>query len=623
MHLSPAGSIHDLPTTGRDTSPAPSPGSSRIDYFVYALILAFGALQFFLYQRSPDFIHEDVSFFEMAKSILQNGFYGFNGIPEKVQPPGLAILLAGICATFGCTHAILLRAMPVFLTLGFFVSYELIKRDQGRGIAAATYLVLAASPTVFVYATQAIFPSSPYFVASMSALLVAAKLDKAKSRSAKIWWGVLLAFLGIASLMIQSVGLALFVGLLGWLVASFLVDSVKAKSRLKVFLPILVLGLCVEGLWMHRGSNPPEWPLHGYPGSYLSQLVLKSGNNPEMGMATPKDIALRVDRNLSLRVSLFGELVTRHWVNPSWSTLGTAGIALLIVIGVASSLLDAGGNPWDWYFVVHECIYLLWPWPVEIRFFLPIAPLACLYLYKGARTIIHFSKVNPRRLGVVALVPCMLFSVYSGIRGLQAAKGTGLQYEFSSVFWFVAACVSAWMAWKNSIPFLAALSAADRGLSKEYFALGQKFTGSHVLWSIPVVLLVLVGVSGQIAIGKENYNFATSNTAPRPDIEAAEWIRLHTKPSAVIAARHVPLVYHYAQRKVVWFPPLTNPQVLLQGIRRHHIQYIVVIDRDFSYYMPPDEDCFDKLNRAYPAEFRLAVQEGSVRIYEVLSELGS
>jgi len=603
--------------------PAPFLSFRAIDYSAYALILSLGALQFFLYQRSPDFIYEDVSFFELTKSLLQNGFYGFNGVPEKVQPPGLSLLLAVMCIALGCTHAVLLRAMPIFLTLGFLVSYELIRREQGRGIAAAVCLVLASSPAVFIFATQVIFPSSPYFLTSMSALFAASRLEEAETRPARVLWGLIFSLMGIASLMIQSVGIALFGGLLGWLTTSFLIDSRTATSRLKIFLPVLVLGISVEGLWIYRGSNPHEWPLAGYPGSYISQLALKSGNHPELGQASAEDILLRVDRNLRERAGLFGELLTRHWVNPSWSSIGTAGVVLLIVLGVGSSLLRRGGQIWDWYFIAYECIYLLWPWPTEIRFFLPIAPLTCLYLYKGVLTIAHVSSLHPRRVGAIALFPSILLAIHSRIRGWQAGKDYGLQYDVSSVFWVTAAFVSAWMVWKGSIPRLEALSLPDQGLRKRYSAFGESFTLSHALGVVMIAFLIAVGVIGQLRIGRENLNFDESKRTRRPDIEAAEWIRLHTERNVVIAARHVPVVYHYAQRKVIWFPPISNPQILMQGIRRHHIQYIIIIDRDFSYYMPPDEDCFAKLYNAFPRAFRLVENKGQIRIYEVLPDSGT
>ena len=131
-------------------------------------------------------------------------------------------------------------------------------------------------------------------------------------------------------------------------------------------------------------------------------------------------------------------------------------------------------------------------------------------------------------------------------------------------------------------------------------------------------LLVARAVSEDMPIARANLAFEEERFGRLPDIVAANWIRLHTDPLDVIAARHVPLVYHYSQRRVIWFAPIVRPQVLMEGFRRLGIRYVVVVDRDLSYYLPPDEVCFDIVQRAYPNAFRPVAQLGQARIYEVL-----
>src|SRR5208283_2541259 len=117
------------------------------DLFVCALIIALGALPFFLYERAPDFLHADADFAERADSLL-HGSYSLNFVPERVEPPGLPIILALVCVTVNCTHNTLIRTMPVFLYLGLLLSYGVIRRQRGRPIAAASCLVLASSPAL-------------------------------------------------------------------------------------------------------------------------------------------------------------------------------------------------------------------------------------------------------------------------------------------------------------------------------------------------------------------------------------------------------------------------------------------------------------------------------------------
>ncbi len=71
---------------------------------------------------------------------------------------------------------------------------------------------------------------------------------------------------------------------------------------------------------------------------------------------------------------------------------------------------------------------------------------------------------------------------------------------------------------------------------------------------------------------------------------------------------------------MIWLPPITNPKVLMQGIREHRIQYVVVIHTRFNYYVPSETVCFDLLYTAYPRVFHLAKEQGELRIYEVLPD---
>src|SRR5215831_11895476 len=100
-----------------------------VDLIVCALILCLGALPFFMYEKAADSLHEDVFYIELAKSLLHNGSYINNFVTENVQPPGLPLILAGLCGTLGCAHDTSVRTMPVFLTLGFLVSYLVIRRQ--------------------------------------------------------------------------------------------------------------------------------------------------------------------------------------------------------------------------------------------------------------------------------------------------------------------------------------------------------------------------------------------------------------------------------------------------------------------------------------------------------------
>jgi hypothetical protein len=96
-------------------------------------------------------------------------------------------------------------------------------------------------------------------------------------------------------------------------------------------------------------------------------------------------------------------------------------------------------------------------------------------------------------------------------------------------------------------------------------------------------------------------------------------LRAHAEPDAVVMARQVPTTYHYWKRKIVWFPPSSNPQILMEGIRKYKVNYVILVRRKLSYFLPPEEDCFAAVLAGREHEFRLVVETPSYRIYETES----
>jgi hypothetical protein len=79
------------------------------------------------------------------------------------------------------------------------------------------------------------------------------------------------------------------------------------KSRFAIFLSLVVVGLVAEAAWMFWADQHPvsQWPVHGFQESYVGQLKLKNGNNPELGMATWQDVLKRPLENEGAMATLF------------------------------------------------------------------------------------------------------------------------------------------------------------------------------------------------------------------------------------------------------------------------------------------------------------------------------
>ena len=613
-----------------DAGPAPgrADGTARprvADVWVAGLIVACGVLQLFFYSHAADFLHDDVFYADAARSLLHHGVYGIDGHPETNQPPGLPAILAALCLVGACSHAAFLRAMVVFQTIGFVASYALLRRHAPRIIAAAIPLLLISSEVTFSSVTQWVHPYAPYFCTTMCALLAARRLETASSLPARTAWGALLAALCAASIVIATAGIALIGALLVRIGITFFQDRRRAGARLRLFLGPVLVGIAVQGWWMRQTPAPLEWPIAGYPHPYLEQLTLKNGNDPELGIATWRDIGARVARNAFEDSLLVARLLERHWINVSWMSVAITGPLILMVVGWLASVRGNGGELHDWYFAGYEFIYLLWPWNVEARFFLPVAPLACLYVWRGVVAVAWLGKHKPRTLGIawLPLSVWLTISAWYWMRGSGIARHMlrgGLQGDLSFLIWLLSGLIAAWMAWAGSawlqwtVPLRGWFVDGLRALHTTRTRVFQLATGA------PLIGLVTAGLVHQIVMGRDNLNIHSPLNVPPADVDAGRWIAAHTDSNAVLMARHVPVVYHYSGRKVVWFPPSSNARVLMEGIQRLRVDYVLVVHRTYSYYLPADDDAFAPLLAAYPHAFCLAFRTPDFQVFRVRRE---
>jgi len=58
----------------------------------------------------------------------------------------------------------------------------------------------------------------------------------------------------------------------------------------------------------------------------------------------------------------------------------------------------------------------------------------------------------------------------------------------------------------------------------------------------------------------------------------------------------------------------------MQGILDHKVDFLVVVQRQGSYYLPRDDDSFAPLIASYPNVFRLVCQARDFRIFRVTAD---
>ena len=593
---------------------------TRADVLVYAVLIGLGVLQFVLPIRADDFFRGDTIYFEFARSILERGRYEID-FNDVTYPPGLPGILAFLCMMGGCSYRIFVQSMAVFATLGLIASYQLLRHEESRGVAAVTCLLMASSPIVFELSTRGVSSDLPYFFTSMAMLMLAARLDGARSVRARLILGLLCIVMLASSVLIRSSGMALIAGLIGWLTAGCLGrDRSAGIRRLRAFAGILLAGVVVQGAWMGWSANreAPEWPmLEGHPRSYISQLRVKSGIQPELGTATFSDVPLRVITNIPDRAAgLVSLLARKDYIHSSWLSPLVFGSVLLIALGLGGSLWSGGGSLTEWYFISYEAMYSVWPWPLEMRFLLPVVPLACLYLWRGSTVIRAVAERMPRAVGLAGVV----VGVVAGARiGAEILVSSSAQLKLEAMIWIVIVVASAWMVWARSVRLPALLKRYVSSSSTVSSVPGMRLSLPQIIGGAAATGLVVLGIALQCDSGLSNLNFDLRKDPAYGRIVAAQWIARNTPTTSVLMAGQTDVVHHYSGRRVVWFPPLSNPRLLMQGIRRHKVDYVIVTSGRF-YYRPSEEACFEILLKKYPEAFRLASEGTEFKIFEVLPD---
>ncbi len=264
-----------------------------------------------------------------------------------------------------------------------------------------------------------------------------------------------------ASLMFASAGIAFLGAIVASIIVIFFRDSVLGIARLRKYLAVLLVGIAVQGLWMHQpveasaGISAEEWPLPGFPHSYLSQLKVKDGRYPELGMATPSDIPVRILRNAYEHANFLCQMLLQRWIYIAWMSIATVGMLLLVALGWCYSVWLSRGGLQEWYFAGYEFIFFLWPWQLDARFFLPVAPLACLYAWRAGKALGFLAKNKPRMLGFVWFPIAILLTVNAwfwmhGIGVARRLPNAGLQDETSFAVWLLTAILAGWFIWADT-----------------------------------------------------------------------------------------------------------------------------------------------------------------------------
>jgi len=601
--------------------PKRSQVARAVDLAVYLFISFLGIFQFTHYQHAPDYLN-DVTYPDLASSLLHHSAYTVRLLPETTLPPGLPLVLTIVGRFFGLTPAVSFGVIAISTAVGLFVTYEFLRRVEGRAVAAVACLLFASSPVLFEFNTGLVFPEMPYFCVSMAVLLLSLKVDRFRQTRSAIPYLVLLGFGLPLAILIRSVGVALLLGIVSWCCASLVLDRDNGRKRIARFAVPFVLAMLAQltwGIWAQR-HQVVEWQLPGYPGSYMSQLRVKDGQHPELGYATISDVPARIAINVVTRETGFLRLMLRRNFAEFWSSPAIAGFTVVLLIGLWFSVKN-GGQLCDWYFLFYECIFLAWPWDYRDRFVFPIVPLACLYLWRGILGIRNLLIARPKWTSLGLAFAGLLLCFASAAFALGFLKfhvnprhvhGDHLQVVLVTFFWGL-----------FSIAAFLVFRVQQIGGSASIIRMAHTFRpglsiSAAILTVSTVAFLVITGAKAIIVAGRANLDPDPAEVSLFPEFKASNWIRTHEPEGAVVMAREPEFVFHYSHEKTVWFPPISNAGVLMDGIRRHQVGIIEVSRHENSYWLPSEEDCFESLSRSYGVFFRLVQRDSDYQVYEVL-----
>jgi hypothetical protein len=587
---------------------------NRVDFAVAILIVTFCAAGLIFYQRIESYDSDSSYYIGLANSLLNQHQYVFDFKPHTRYPPGFPAILAVISIFFGATYGVYVRAMAVLGALGLWTSYVVLRRSEGRAAGATACVLLGSSPYFFQMTTRNVLSDVPFFLTTMLALSAAQKAEAAKSPRNSWFWGLaFLIFLG-ASLMIRSAGVALLGGSLIWLVIPFLTDSRFARARIRIFLPALVLGILAQVTWMtwaHR-SEIRDWPGE-YTNTYWNQVRLRDPHQPELGLAQPLEIAERAGGNLPAQSAYISQLVTRlPWVDPVAGSVLVIVPIFLMIAGCWISVRDHGGGGLEtWYLTSYIGLYLFWPYDEGPRFIFPVFALIWLWFWRGggwlAREFWSRWRWLTRRFLALAAIVLLGSSAGSALRHTTL----GIQARVSMLVWGALLIVCVILLWTPLGDWLERLVKSG-GMNLASFAR----VGALSIFG----LLIVLGVSMQIQIGRENLSPDSAHFLHNSSVEASQWIASHSEPNDAIMAGEVAIVHRVTEHPIFTFPVTSDPELMLAALRTNQIKFLVVITGKGLYYYPSEEERFRLLSASEPATFSMAKQDSSFLILRVLPD---
>ncbi|MGA1841266.1 MAG: ArnT family glycosyltransferase [bacterium] len=525
-------------------------------------------------------------YIELSDSIAQKGKYEFNYIPHTKYPPGIPIILFISSLIFNSnSYTTFIRLIGLFGILGVVSSFFFIRYYDKKSAAIIT-IILLSSPYFFNLATRPVLSDLPYLFTSFMVLICSLLIDKNFiNRKSGIYF--ILSFFLVLSILIRSVSVALFSGLIFWVIFSLCISIERGKKRLKTFLPFIILCFITLLSWNLWSINNRVYHYQGqYMDSYFESFFLKNPHIPDLGKATITDLLLRTKKNLSHIFADISRIIIHYGYisNIYYSPLVLLPF-LFTIFGLISSIRKEGGDLAVWYFISYLAIYSIWPFNEGPRFILPIFPLAAFYFYRGVKTAsIEYGK-EPGKYNMYLLSFAILVFVLSFIDIYLNYPDRGKQSLISCFFWATCICFFLFKHQWN-LDNLLKISNKISPISLE----------KKNLWILLAGIIVIFGYIQQYSIAYKNINPDPTTFNHYKSVEASKWIKKNLNSNEIIMAGQYAIIHRITKNKTIPFPVTENTEEIIDIIKEKNVDYLVVLDpTKYPYFLPQEKERLDKI----------------------------
>jgi len=348
---------------------------------------------------------DDAYYVLLGKALATGHGYTLINTPSPgiapMYPPGFPLLLSIVfrIAPQFPQNLWLLKMVSIIAMLGAgvltFYYFERIRQLPQR-LAFAIALITALHPALAFYATSTVMSECVFTVFQLAAIISIERLIVSKGRGK---WGFALlgAFLISYTFLIRSIGVALVVGAVAYLL----------KERL--IRPALIFVLATAFLispWMiysrsHQPTAEQRVEQRGYIiQPYTTSFWQRSAGVANSGAITISELPVRIWGHIADIGGQQMGTIAQPWLLPLLGGIGMGLFSILLsvlaVIGFVSVVREKATFA-EIVTPLSVAVISLWPWE-PIRFLLPLTPFLIFYILRGFRAVI----LSARRGGKAA-----------------------------------------------------------------------------------------------------------------------------------------------------------------------------------------------------------------------------